>query len=333
MHSICTLCEAVLSIIDSLSAGYRLLARRLELILIPVLLDLLLWFMPRLSVAPLFERVAQFYTEAANLSELPTEMATMAHDVATMLNEAGARSNLFNLLFWVSGSLLHLPSLLYGVEPPHVTTTQEVGTLASALGLGALLVLAGIAIGVVYLTLLARGLPIGAATKSWPWAEWPRLIMHRSLQIVAFLVLLALALLVLFVPVSIGMTLLALLAPGLTTLLAFAFGGLVLVLFFYLYFVPAGLILDGLRLPRAVVQSFRLVRTNFWATVGLVLLTELISIGFGVILSRLVAYQPLGTLTAIVAHAFIGSGLALAFLIFYRTRLLLAQGEQVELEL
>jgi hypothetical protein len=322
-----------LSIIDSLSAGYRLLARRLELILIPVLLDLLLWFMPQLSVAPLFQRVAQFYAEAANLSELPGEMATMAHDVATVLNEAGASSNLFNLLFWISGSLLHLPSLLYVVEPPRVSTPQEISALGSVLGLGALLVLAGIAVGVAYLTLLARGLPIGAGVKSWSWAEWPRLIVRRSLQIVAFLVLLVLALLVLFVPVSIGMTLLALLAPGLTTLLAFVFGGLVLVLFFYLYFVPAGLILDDLRLPRAVVQSFQLVRANFWATVGLFLLTELISIGFSVILGRLVAFQPLGTLTAIVVHAFIGSGLALAFLIFYRTRLLLAQGEQVELEL
>lgn len=322
-----------MSIIDSLSAGYRLLARRLELILIPVLLDLLLWLMPRLSVAPLFERVAQFYAETATLSELPGEMATMAQDVAMVLNEAGASSNLFNLLFWISGSLLRLPSLLYVVEPPRAGAPQELSTLGSVLGLGVLLVLAGIAIGVAYLTLLARGLPIGAATKSWSWAEWPRLVVRRSLQIVAFLVLLVLGILVIFVPVSIGMTLLALLAPGLTALLAFVFGGLVLVLFFYLYFVPAGLILDGLQLPRAVVQSVHLVRANFWATVGLFLLTELISIGFGIILGRLVSYQPLGTLTAIVVYAFIGSGLALAFLIFYRTRLLLAQGEQVELDL
>jgi hypothetical protein len=322
-----------LSIIDSLSAGYRLLARRLELILIPVLLDLLLWWMPRLSVAPLFEQVAQFYAEIANLSELPGEMVSTAQNVSTVLDQAGANSNLFNLLFWISGSLLHLPSLLYVVEPPRTTTPQEMGALANIMGMGVFLALTGIAIGVVYMTLLARRLPIGAATKSWSWAEWPRLVVRRSLQIIAFLVLLALAILVLLVPMSIGMTLLALVAPGLASLFGFVFGGLVLVLLFYLYFVPAGLILDDLRLPRAVVQSFSLVRANFWATVGLLLLTELISIGFTVILGRLVAYQPLGTLAAIVVHAFIGSGLALAFLIFYRTRLLLAQGEQVELEL
>lgn len=322
-----------MSVIDSLSAGYRLLARRLELILIPVLLDLLLWLMPRMSVAPLFDRVAQFYAEAANMSELPDEMAAAMQDAATVFSTVGANLNLFNLLLWGGGSLLHLPSLLYQVEPPRMAEPQELDLLSSACGLGALLIVAGIAIGVLYMTLLARRLPIGAAAKSWSWGEWPGLILRHSLQILAFLLLLVLAVLALFVPMSIGGTLVGLVAPGLVTLLAFVFGGMLLVLLFYLYFVPAGLILDDLRLSRAVVQSFRLVRANFWATVGLFLLSELISVGFGIILGRLVAYQPLGTLTAIVVHAFIGSGLALAFLIFYRTRVLLAQGEQVELEL
>jgi hypothetical protein len=146
------------------------------------------------------------------------------------------------------------------------------------------------------------------------------------------LILLALAFVVLFVPVSIGIALLSLVSSGLTTLLAFVFGGLLMMLFLYLYFVPAGLILGDLRLPRAIAQSFRLVRDNFWSTLGLILLSELISLGFTVILARLVAYQPLGTLAAIVANAFIGSGLAMAFLIFYRSRVLLAQGEQLQME-
>ena len=54
-----------MGIIDSLSAGYRFMTRKLGLILIPVALDLLLWWLPRFSVAPLFQQAAQFYSDAA----------------------------------------------------------------------------------------------------------------------------------------------------------------------------------------------------------------------------------------------------------------------------
>ena len=54
-----------MSIIDSLSAGYRFLTRRLDLLFLPILLDLILWLAPGLSVAPLFERAAHFYQEVS----------------------------------------------------------------------------------------------------------------------------------------------------------------------------------------------------------------------------------------------------------------------------
>ena len=322
-----------MGIIDSLSAGYRFLTRKLGLILIPVTLDLLLWWLPRFSVAPLFQQAAQFYSDAAARTEMPGDMANMAQQVAQTLNEAGQHSNLLNLMLWISGALLHLPSLLYVVEPPHGVASQEMAGLARVFGLGVLLILAGIAIGVVYLTLLASQLPIGAASKSWHWRQLPWLVLRHWLQLIAFLGLVVVALIAIFVPLSIGIALVSFISSGLTTVLAFLFGGLITVLFLYLYFVPAGLILDDLRLPRAIAQSFRLVRDNFWSTLGLILLSELISLGFNTILGRLVAYEPLGTLAAIVVNAFIGSGLAMGFLIFYRSRVLLAQGEPLQMEI
>jgi hypothetical protein len=320
-------------IIDSLSAGYRFLTRKLALILIPIGVDLLLWWLPRFSVAPLFQRAAQFYSDAAARTEMPSDMANMAQQVAQTLSEAGQHSNLLNLMLWISSSLLHLPSLLYVVELHRAVGPQELAGFVRVLGLGILLTLAGIAIGVTYLMLLARQLPIGAAPKTWTWRQLPWLVIRHWLQLIAFLALLAVALIAIFVPLSIGIALLSFISSGLTTLLAFVFGGLIMMLFLYLYFVPAGLILDDLRLPRAIAQSFRLVRDNFWSTLGLILLSELISLGFNVILGRLVAYQPLGTLAAIVANAFIGSGLAMGFLVFYRSRVLLAQGEPLQMEI
>ena len=71
-----------LGVIDSLSAGYRFLGRRLELLLIPVALDILLWLGPRFSVAPLSERLAGFYAEAARMEGVPPDMAAMTAQVA-----------------------------------------------------------------------------------------------------------------------------------------------------------------------------------------------------------------------------------------------------------
>jgi hypothetical protein len=151
------------------------------------------------------------------------------------------------------------------------------------------------------------------------------------LQIVAFVVIVAIVLLAMLVPASLGIAVVSLLIPGVAPLIAFLLGGIMMVLFLYLYFVPAGLIMDDLRLPTAVLQSFRLVRDNFWSTLGLILLSQLISLGFALILGRFAVYPPLGTLAAIILHAYIGTGLTMGLLIFYRSRVLLAQGEQIEL--
>ncbi len=99
-----------MGVIDSLSAGYRFLGRRLELLLVPVLLDLLLWLAPRLSIAPLLRQVAAFYASATTLEGLPADMAALSRQVSEQLAAGGQRSNLLEML--VNSSLLHVPSLL-----------------------------------------------------------------------------------------------------------------------------------------------------------------------------------------------------------------------------
>jgi hypothetical protein len=321
-----------LGVIDSLSAGYRFLARHLELILLPVLLDLFLWLAPRLSAVGLFDQVAQFYTQAATMAELTSDMSNLSRQVAETLRAAGENSNLLTVLLWSSGSLLHLPSLIYVVDGPGQGVTQEIATIPMALGLGLLLMVIGVMLGVGYMLLLARRLPLGAAAKTWPWSKLPRKVLRHSFQVLLLVVLVAGVLLALFIPLSFAVALLALVAPGLTAVLAFLFGALVMVLLLYLYFVPVGLILDNLRLTNAIAQSFRLVRDNFWSTLGLILLSDLITLGFTVILARLVDFRPVGTVVAIVVNAFIGSGLAMGLMIFYRSRVLVAQGESLQVE-
>jgi hypothetical protein len=322
-----------LGVIDSLSAGYRFLARHLELLLIPVVLDLAIWWAPRLSVAGIFYQVADFYRQTATLAELPSDMSALAEQVADLLQMAGEESNLLTLLWWTGGWLLHLPSLTEQLNTTAAMATIVISRWSSALGLSLLFLFLGLVVGVVYLLLLARNLPIGAADKQWAWRQLPKRTMRHALQLVALIGLFVGALMAIFLPVSVGIALVGMILPGITVVLSFLLSGLTMVLVLYLYFVPVGLILDNLRLRQAIAQSFRLVRDNFWATLGLILLSGLIMTGFQVILVRLVTYQPLGTLIAILVNAFIGSGLAMGLMIFYRSRVLLAQGETLPVEL
>lgn len=309
-----------MGVIDSLSAGYRFLGRRLELLLLPVLLDLLLWLAPRLSINPLFIQVADFYGRAASMEGMPPDMAQMAGQAATLLGEIGRNSNLLDLL--VSSSLLHVPSLLVALGPLPGARVVEVDNPWAAAGYAGILGLLGLLIGVIYINLLARRLPLGSTPKWLSPPELFKVALRQWGRVVAYVLVVAVGLGTAAIPMLMGTAILTLLSPALGSLVMLLFSGMIMVLFFYLYFVTVGLVMDNLPLHVAIMRSFLLVRRNFWATLGFVFLTNLITLGFALIMSRIATYPPLGTVAAIGINAYIGSGLTMALLVFYRTRVL-----------
>jgi hypothetical protein len=320
-----------LGVIDSLSAGYRLLWRRWELLLVPILLDVLLWLGPRLSVAPLFARLADFYRMAGEMQELPADIAVLNERAAELLALSGEQSNLLTSL--ANGSLFHVPSLLATLGPVSGGMILEIGSAWTALGLFLLFGALGMLIGVAYLNLLAIKLPLGTAPKAQSVTQFLQRVIRHWLWAMLFVVLAAILVAVGTIPATLGVTLLTLLSPALGQVLMFLFMGGLFILFFYLYFVTAALVVDNLPLYGAVVRSYQVVRHNFWATLGLVLLTNLITAGIALLFRGLTDLAPIGVLAAIVIYAYIGSGLAMALLVFYRTRVLRGTGEPpVELQ-
>jgi len=145
-----------LGVIGSLAAGFEMIGRRLWLIALPVLIDLLLWLGPRLSVAPLLRPFV------ALLLAQPAADPTMASQVAQatqMLERFGDQFNLFSLL--AALPLLNVPSLLAQhvsgmVSPlgePRVLLTTSVLT---PMAWGVVLVPIGLLLGFLYLNSLAR---------------------------------------------------------------------------------------------------------------------------------------------------------------------------------
>lgn len=313
-----------MSIIDSLSAGYRFVTGKLYLLLLPIALDLVLWVAPRLSIGPLLEQVAEIYRNEAQLDELSNDLSTMAEQASEIFVEVGQQSNLLNLL--VSGSLFHMPSIMAVAEPLPNVAIREISNPGSVIALFIALALVGLFGGVVYFGLLADRLPIGAGARSLDWAEFLMLSLHRWAKTVLLIIVVTIGLIAILVPVSLGATLIALLSPSIASLLMALMSGLAFVAFFYLYFSTAGLVIDDLTIMNAISRSVQLVRSSFWPTFGFIILINLISRGFSLIWMPLTSYVPAGTVVAIVGNAYIGTGLAMALLIFYRTRTIMMDG-------
>jgi len=144
-----------LGVIDCLMAGFEVVGRHLWLIALPVLLDLLLWLGPRLSIAPLSQGLV------ALLRSQPVYSAEMSHQVSQatqFLEQFGEQFNLFSLLSALP--LFNLPSLLARravmtspLSEPRVLGVDNV--LVLIIWSGALVVV-GLLLGFLYLNSLAR---------------------------------------------------------------------------------------------------------------------------------------------------------------------------------
>jgi hypothetical protein len=306
-----------LGVIDCLSAGYRYLGWRLELILIPIVLDLLLWLGPRFNVAPLFDQFAVSYGELAATEGVTPEIGQMVSQLSDSIRQMGEGSNLLN--GFVSGALLHVPGLpAVGTDwlPRYSIDITSVGEAAIWWLVFSLL---GLLLGVIYLTLLARRLPIGSVAGA-SGGQVAVAVLRHWLQVIGFVIVVSLALLVVYLPISFIVGLMMLASPAFGSAAAALAGVLTLIVFFYLYFVTVALIMDNVPLNVAIMRSMRLVQENFWPTLGFILLSNLIGLGIALLLVQLANIGMWAALVAIVVNAYIGTGLSMALLVFYRSR-------------
>jgi hypothetical protein len=306
-----------LGVIDCLSAGYRYLGWRLELILIPVVLDLLLWLGPRVNVATLFDEFARAYSELANAEGVTPEIAQMVDQLSASIREMGQGTNLLNGL--VSGALLHVPSLPVVGASWLPQGSVDITTMGEAVIWWLVFSLLGLLIGVIYLTTLARRLPIGSVAGARA-GQVVMSVLRHWLQVIGFVIIVALALLILYLPISFVVGLLMLASPAFGSAVAALAGAITLIVFFYLYFVTAALIMDNVPLNVAITRSVRLVQENFWSTLGFVLLSSLIGLGITLLLVQFANTAWWSALLAVVVNAYIGTGLTMALLVFYRSR-------------
>jgi hypothetical protein len=145
-----------LGVIGCLTAGFEVLSQNLGLMVLPVLLDLLLWLGPQLSVALL---VRQF--DALMMMQPVPDPATarQVEQAVQLLNLFGEQFNLLSLLSVLP--LLNVPSLLAQRVPGILSPLGESPVLwvkngFALIGWGMVLVPVGLVLGFIYLNSLAR---------------------------------------------------------------------------------------------------------------------------------------------------------------------------------
>jgi len=153
-----------LSIIDTISEGFRTLSRRIGLVLIPILLDLFLWQGPKLSVAPVMEKMIAMFEQAMNAAAASggadSGMMQLFETQVGTLREVIGQLNLMALLAW---GRLGMPGIA-GTQPIDLATDRVV----EITGYGQLLL--------AQIGLLAWG----CSSPACSWARWPRPCAARA---------------------------------------------------------------------------------------------------------------------------------------------------------
>jgi hypothetical protein len=297
-------------VIDTISAGFRLVALKPILMLIPIVLDLFLWLGPQLSIAPIvISATATLEEWSASLGQAGASQANIESLRASieLLQSSGLeQANLFRMLAW--GSSLGMPSVA-GAElaQPAGASILQVSELWQLIPLELLLLAGGLLITAAFLSLLGwqvRGEPLALnRLAGWTAATWLRLLL--VLIPIGLFMLATLFMATVFAPLAI----------------VFLIGLLWLLLYICLF--PQAIALAGHQPLGAVLSSVQIVRINLWPTARLLLLVLVLSNGLGLIWARLLAHSTLGTVVAIIASAYVGTALVAALFVFYRDRLIL----------
>jgi hypothetical protein len=303
-------------IISSLVTGFEAINARLELILLPLALDLFLWLGPHLSIGPLVPQV-----EAA----MNGLIATAGSDATTQRNFQVIRSALedfgatFNVFSFLSTTPLGLPSLLAGrgpvVTPAGAPIVWAVNTVPLYLLLWGTFVLLGLLLGAFYFGLIAqqvrdKRLHWGALLRQ-VWGDWARLT--------ALAVIGAGAILLLGLPVLLLTGLLSLLSPILGGLVWVAGLMVILWVLFYGGFALHGMLLQRRGLFPALWDSARLVQINLPYAAGLFVVVVVINLGLALVWN-IPHDDSWLLLLGLGGHALISTALVAATFVFYQDR-------------
>lgn len=337
--------------VDALTLGLRQAARRPWLVLLPLGLDLLIWLGPPLSVSGLIRRFLALWEGLLRATYPSGQMAAMNELIPAVreaMTQAGAQVNLLDM---IAGSWLSAPSALVAVQSTRQTFISdmilapvglalnlprimqapwqpapiEIGSFWTALLIAVAIWLVGQVAVAVYVHWAAVGwMAPGSpeAVNPDPW-KGMRGFVGLVIRLTVLNLVLGVSVFVLRMPLAVAMSLLVLSGSGATALLFAVIGGITLwMLLWFLtsfFFVSESVLIDHQPLLRSIMRSVALVRLQSLSTIGLVMMVNLVMLGFRAVWG-LIGQSPAGAVFAIAANAYLATSMVLAIFVYYEDR-------------
>jgi hypothetical protein len=316
-------------IIDTLTAGFDRITRRLWLVAIPALVDIAIWAGPRLSISQLTRRAI---ANLPSVQELGAQYQQSLEMFKELLADLGAGVNLLSLLSMEALGLRSLTSTAPPQSIPFATAQRiiEIQTWPELAMTSVALILIGLLIGCVFLSVIAQDLrEEGLAlvrTLLRSGRSWVRLV---TLVLVAAVLATGALLAVSFVYTAIALLSPQIAAVGMSlfaiaTLWLSAYASMVF------FFAVRALFMHNADVVRSVWSGLNVLHRSFLSALGFLILIYVIQAGLSYIWREL-AVNVAGTLVSILGNAYVSTGLVMASFIFYRDRFLAWQ-EAMRLE-
>lgn len=299
-------------LIPALSAGFNTVAGKIYLILLPVVLDVFLWLGPQFRIDKLFSPL---------LTDYASTIARFASaDIAAQMNELTTLwiENLkgYNLASTLQTFPIGLPSLMANhsgnLTPFGNSTVLEINSFSAAFGWWLFFIIAGFVLGCLFLNTLAR-----SSSETPVKFEFKAFAVQTALCTVFILTLLA-AVLLISLPASVIVSLLAMINASLGSIALLAVLFLMIWLFIPLIFTPHSIFLGQRSLLVSALTSVRLVRNHLTGSSLFLVASILIAQGMD-ILWKIPHNNSWLTLVGILGHAFIYTGLLTASFIYFRS--------------
>lgn len=301
-------------LIPSLSAGFNTVAGKIYLILLPVVLDVFLWLGPQFRVDKLFSPLLRDY--ASTFGRFASaEIAAQLNELTTLWIDSLKGYNLASTLQTFP---IGLPSLMANrasdLTPFGSPAVLEINSFSAAFGWWLLFLMAGFVLGCLFLNTLAR-----SSAETPLKFEFKAFVIQTGLCTVFILTLLATVILI-GLPASVIVSLLAMANASLGSIALLAFLFLMIWLFIPLIFTPHSIFLGQRSLLVSALTSVRLVRNHLTGSSLFLVAAILIAQGMDILWNIPPANSWL-TLVGILGHAFIYTSLLTASFIYFRSGL------------
>lgn len=297
--------------ISALLAGFDSISNHLGLLLIPVVLDLILWIGPRLRISDLFIQAIS-RIDLLSLNQVSGPNSSFVGNIE-FWEAASERINLFSAL---RSFPVGIPSLLAS-ELPQQAPIQFFGFQIESwvaaiiiwIGLG----LIGLIFGTLYFLVTAQAALDGSISlrtvmSLWPWSFSQ--VFMLTLSWIMFVLLLS-------IPFGFLLSFVLSLGNSFGQLLLLVVGGFLLWIFFPLLFSAHGIFVYRLRFLLSIRKSIRIIQLTLPTTALFFLALIIIDFGLG-LLWQIPSENSWFMLIGIFGHAFVATALLAASFIYYR---------------